>query len=592
MVHRVPTSPPSPRGRAVVAGWPSAAPLWVTSAIRVCAGALAVSPVLFNPWGFDEYQLPKLLLGTLAVVLGLVVVFRRGFVVSSVLVASAIFLLAVVVAACVSRSPRVAFFGSDSRHFGVLTWAGLVGAMVLGSAMSTARDREWLINVLVGSSAVVAAYALAQRVGLDAFHGWVKPSRPGSTLGSATFAGGYLAFSFAICLASVALRPRRWMIAVAVVDASGLLISQSRGAWLAAAAGLAVALTWVSRRTSWRTAARYLAVAVAVSVSAVLLVPGFGARLGSLAHPSAGTAGGRLALAGMGIRAIEDRPFFGWGPDLSRPALHAQIAIGFERRYGDARIEDRVHNVFLDLAVWSGILGLAAFIWLMVVVVRSIRAHGGIEWTVSAVALGLFAYMVNLFFNFPVPEVDSVVWMFAGTVALSTSRSRRVVVPTYVSGAIAVVALVGVGGRLVDGLQADRALRHAVDAESAGNAGVARSEYRLAWNQSRTPTYGEAYARFSLRQSDTATAVSVLSLARVDSGDDPYLDELYATALNARAEQTSDQHVAAEAIAILRDLIAESPNDASLHANLAISYRIVGRPADAAREKDLADALR
>ena len=99
---------------------------------------------------------------------------------------------------------------------------------------------------------------------------------------------------------------------------------------------------------------------VAVVALASLLVPGIAGRAGSLANPTEGTAGGRLELMAMGLAAVGDHPVFGWGPDQSRPAMHAQIDRGFEAEYGDDRVEDRAHDVFIDLAVWAGVPAAAS----------------------------------------------------------------------------------------------------------------------------------------------------------------------------------------------------------------------------------------
>jgi O-antigen ligase/Flp pilus assembly protein TadD len=462
----------------------------------------------------------------------------------------------------------------------VFGWVLLAGAFVVGLGLERPADRRRLLIAVGAVSIPIGSYAIAQRLGVDPFD-WSAGAlvRPVSTVGNASFLGAFMAVALVAVVGRVVLeRAARWWWAVAVLDLVVLVLTGARGAWI----GAAIALAMIGIRAWTGGDSRVVTVgmlgAVAVVALLAVAVPGVALRAASFGKLTEGTAGGRLALAHVGFDAVLDRPVLGWGTDLSRPAIHEHLLADFEARYGDTRIEDRVHNTVLDIAVWAGLLGVGAFVWFVVSFVRTARrrADEASAWITLA---ALAAFAAHLLFNFPVPELDVVMWMLMGSVVAAFRRLPPapvgVVVPVVVLGGALLVP------SAIDNINADRLLRQGVDHENAGNSIVAGKEYQQAAAAAGGAQYQEILSRFSMRAGQGDAAVNAArAVVRADPAD-PYARELLAGAFDTAAGLTGDRALAVEAEAILREEIAHAPYDGSLHTELGVSLAAQQRWDDA-----------
>ena len=563
---------------------------WSELTRRCSAIAILTAPLLMNPWGFDRFQLPHLTLVTIAVMVGVSAIAVEGFRLARPLIPLAAFLGAATLAALVSRAPTVSFFGTDTRRFGVVGWLLLAGAFIIGLAMNAKTDRFLLLRAVPLVSVPMALYAIAERAGFDPFDTGSPAFRPESTVGNAAFLGAYLAVALVLAAgAAVYDRHRWWWIGIALLDAVALALTGSRGAWVGAAVGLlCIGVTSVQRLGRRATVA--MTVGATASVTAlVVFLPGVADRASSVVRVGEGTAGARLVLAKVGLRAVADRPLFGWGPDISRPALHQFIPRSFETLYRDERIEDRAHNALIDITVWTGIIGAALFIWFVVSVVRAVRGSER-DWTRNVVGIAVLAFAVHLLFNFPVPEIDATVWLLLGS-TVPTAR-RLPPAPVGLVAPIAAVSLAAYSLSAATQFSADRAVKIGADHEQRGDVTAALFEYQSAMRTSGGKAlYSEVVARAALRQGQTALAIDAARQLVAADPSDPFGHELLASALNTDALQTGQRESAEEAERILQPLILDSPFDGSLHLELGNSYAARGRAAEAAKEYELATDL-
>ncbi len=100
----------------------------------------------------------------------------------------------------------------------------------------------------------------------------------------------------------------------------------------------------------------------------------------------------RVTVWRVMARASLDRPMLGWGPGSAGSGYLATATMSeveeAGRRWSDA------HDLFLETAVTSGAFGLAALVWLVVLLTaRSLRAGRDRAWAFGAAA-GLAAYSV------------------------------------------------------------------------------------------------------------------------------------------------------------------------------------------------------
>ncbi|TMC58448.1 MAG: O-antigen ligase family protein, partial [Chloroflexi bacterium] len=192
------------------------------------------------------------------------------------------------------------------------------------------------------------------------------PDVPGRRLHPNVF-GGVIAMLVPFCLAlwREARARRREFIAwgaVTLIALFGLLMSASRGAWLAVAF---VALVWALWRELSAGAARSrvrLGVLAPVLLGGALVLGAF-ADLGTIqvsANPGASSVISRIALWQGGLSLAQDYLFTGGGLGAF-PMLYStyvlQVPVFFIAH---------AHNVWLDMVLDQGLLGLIAFGWLLV----------------------------------------------------------------------------------------------------------------------------------------------------------------------------------------------------------------------------------
>src|SRR5262249_55597793 len=142
---------------------------------------------------------------------------------------------ATAIAAALARDPALAVAGDPQRLDGVLTVVLFVAATAVGASLPPGGARSVRDAFVVGAAAV-AVGGLAN--GVD--------GRATVLFGNAEALGGYLAFAVPVAAAG----DRWWSRAAGLGGAALLMATQTRGAWVGAAAGVA-AVAWLRGRRRW-----------------------------------------------------------------------------------------------------------------------------------------------------------------------------------------------------------------------------------------------------------------------------------------------------------------------------------------------------
>ncbi len=285
-------------------------------------------------------------------------------------------LVACAATAC-SVSPGLSLYGELATRAGLLQCLALAG-LYAGTRAShgDATDIRATCTVISGATAVSAVYALAQWSGIDplswagttfyvrdATHTAQTALRPFGTLGNATLLGAVLAPVVAMLMVRM-LRTGRAKLASALmfaVSMAALVATLARAAWLAAAAGIVLAVIGSRRqwgRTEHRHGARViwsLTIAVASVTVAALRTPVW-ARL----HESltGGSSQVHVEIARAAIALWRTRPWLGTGPDtfgLLFPGVQT-LAYGGGLWNG---LPQHAHSLVLQTLAGMGLVGVA-----------------------------------------------------------------------------------------------------------------------------------------------------------------------------------------------------------------------------------------
>ena len=278
------------------------------------------------------------------------------------------------------------------------TWLieGVLLALLVANAVRTRFELRWAVIAIVTAGAIMGALVLLQQILGPADHAFLGFAQLDSAIADAEgqiqrrLAGpigetnrfaqimAVLIPIAACCAATTRGRTRlAWWGATALIVA-GMTLAFSRGAIVALAIALPFALIFGMLRP------RQLAVTVVLAFSILLAMPHYAERVASIGRVAAqglglgpvglrnadGASRGRLTEMKAASMLFMDHPILGAGPGLA-PHYYRQYAgiVG-----GKVRPEDRrTHNLFLQLAAETGLVGLGSFLLVVALAFRGLE---------------------------------------------------------------------------------------------------------------------------------------------------------------------------------------------------------------------------
>jgi O-antigen ligase len=327
-----------------------------------------------------------------------------------------LFLLASLGSSLFSLEPMLSIFGTYERQLGLVgLLAATFSCLLLAEALCSGKSKRMLVTVMALSGSIAGLYGLLQYCRLDPF-GWSDAfgNRPVSTLGHPDFFGALLSMTLPLAL-SLCYRAGAWSarllwILAVVMQLGGLLVSQTRGAWVAASVSLVcflVAEPCVSRlqgklfRRKVLTSSLALGVLLCLGVSAFLLKPEFRDRGVSIFHWKEQE---RIYLWRDTLKAIRENPLLGSGPETFRIAFMPHKSIELARLEKNVNF-DNPHNNYLYLWATTGSVGLLTYFYLLFACfregMRRLRSHDSSPATLYlGVVSSLLAYGVCMLTGF------------------------------------------------------------------------------------------------------------------------------------------------------------------------------------------------
>lgn len=242
---------------------------------------------------------------------------------------------------------------------------------LVGAHIARVYARETAFRALAFSGTMACCLAFVQRAGglhLGPIH--IGPQhRASGTLYTMTFAGvlyQLIVFTAAAAMAKRFASKRLLLLGVAGAELVALMITMTRGAWLACVVGIVVLCLLLRRRT--------LIVASAVGIAALVVFSfafshdqGRTLSVTSMAESKPDrNVSTRLVLWNVAWQMFRQHPLFGVG--MGDYTLEANKLIG------DRKVMTTVdaHNVYLQLLATRGLFGFIPFVVFFVVLVRSL----------------------------------------------------------------------------------------------------------------------------------------------------------------------------------------------------------------------------
>ena len=304
----------------------------------------------------------------------------------------------------VSLLPDFRFTG-DYRYF----FFGCAHAVMLVDVVSSSSLRRWLPILLGVLPLVLVARGLADNPAL--FH-FDLEYRFGFPLDHPNTAGYLFAMSIPLCVFVASVGQNQWhnlARASCAGQAFALILTFSRGAWLGALA--AITCLAVAQK-KWK----YLALLAIIAIACLLAFPSILARLVSISRPlDDESIRDRVQLITSSLQLGLEHPVLGVGYGRGR------LKQSLRSRLRGTVIEDspiwHTHNVYIELFAETGLIGLTAFLWLVVAallrVSRAARQRQGIERLLGlAIAASWIAAIVSGLGDVPFYHHETRIYFF------------------------------------------------------------------------------------------------------------------------------------------------------------------------------------
>jgi O-antigen ligase len=429
--------------------------LW---AIALATTIFVLVPLTFNPNAImllipaAFYQIKfKLLMALSAALLAAVLgatLSGAGFVKVPVLLPALAFLGISTLSTLLSGDILQSLIGQPNRYDGLLS---LSAGVLLFYAAARFLDSWVKVRIFlvagIASAVLISVYGILQNLGLDPVASWGIPwytmepvsgplssyyvvtGRAFSSLGHPIWLAAYLTLMMGATLVlyfRTGAKWERWMwLAAMAVMSACWLYTYTRGAMLGVGLALPVIFFLARRRLG---SVRPLLVPAVVIVAAVIIAQlaspyptsvftrfddvNLAPTLEEVPKGSDVSVSTRLMMWRDTIPLIAERPVLGHGPDNFAEPFKRHEGEDLRAFFPDGETIDKAHNEFLQVAATTGLLGLAAYLWVFVSYFRNAYRSGG--WPLLALSGGVLAYILQLQTAFTTIAIGVTFWAILG----------------------------------------------------------------------------------------------------------------------------------------------------------------------------------
>ncbi|MBI3296913.1 MAG: O-antigen ligase family protein [Elusimicrobia bacterium] len=408
-----------------------------------------------------------------------------------------------IASAQVGLEPAYAWLGHPETLTGVLTLGVGILLYHAGAALP-AGERRLPAVVAACAGVALSLHAFLQAAGIDPLPqpaGGLPLGRVIAASGQPVLLGAQLAVAVPLAWTlrreSEGLRRSLWTAALLALGAA-LLLSKSRGSILGAAAGLSAAWLTAAEAVSPRRRAWALTLVLAGA-----LVAGAAAAL----RPSAASDAGRVMVWRLAAQAVRRQPLLGAGPEGVRAAALRDRDDDALAVLGASFVPRDAHDDLLHAAATTGLLGLAAYLWLLAALAKAL-AKARDPAAVGAVT----ALLIHAKFNAAPPAAWAAAALVSGA-AFSHDRSRPWPAAKAAGTVLAVLCFAATAWTW----RVDRLHRAATLAASKGDIPRALALFETgaraaAWDQPLRESYAAFLARALPRAPGPAQRTAMIEL--------------------------------------------------------------------------------
>lgn len=237
-----------------------------------------------------------------------------------------LWLLLLIVSSIFGVHPQVSIIGGSYRHQGVIFFLSLwVIRKTIG--LLSENDKKLLVKLFLVGGIFQSLLLISQK--------FIFATEPLGTFGNSKAASGYIALTL-LLPSNLSWVPKSIIYLIAF---PAIILSRS-------ATGTLVAISSILKRKL------FFAVLTLLAVGALIV----GGNM-NFNDPYEG----RGVIWRLAIQSVKERPILGYGAESGEIVFKEAFRV-----YGtplEGLIVDRAHNIFFDIAMWSGVFGLILFIY-------------------------------------------------------------------------------------------------------------------------------------------------------------------------------------------------------------------------------------
>lgn len=224
-----------------------------------------------------------------------------------------------------------------------------------------------------------------------------------STLFDPNFTGIIIVLTILLGIHLIKRYKNRWFYVLEAINAGALFLTYSRSSWAACAVSICIWILWTKR---WK-----LGVCIVACVVIFLLLPTPGGKTLRLLRTDSTFS--RISNWREAVQLIEKSPVIGYGFNTLRYVHNDQSIYLPDTPL--SRAASGVDNSFLFLLATTGIVGLVAYLW---IIVQTIKRDRSLLYVCILAALGFHSLFINSLFY---PWVMIWFWTFVGVTERTTS---------------------------------------------------------------------------------------------------------------------------------------------------------------------------
>ncbi|MDI6736688.1 MAG: tetratricopeptide repeat protein [bacterium] len=551
-----------------------------------------------------------------------------------------IFLIINIAATMTGVHPYISLVGEYKRYDGLISTFNYI--LIYYIAVNFLRERPYFkrtIVVITITGVLSALVGILQSYGIDLTK-W--ESGVISTFGNPNFIGGYLAMVFFAPLTLFFLIPkntanskerRKKIILMGICLISLLLIYKCfsllthRGGALGLGAGI-ILFGFLLRRQFLKVKLRLAVVFVVIGMATVIfllmgksgLVQKFattvkvekekGKAIPTLEFTS--TAETRVYIWQTGLEIIKRHPLLGVGPDALRFVSTQHEKLEFIRLEGGRNcLIDKAHNEIIDIATTRGLLGLGAYIWIIILLFKfahqsfpSIKEENKI--LLIGVLSAIISYLVQNQVGFGIIATSSLFWLLLG-MAISVAmpkyqNTKPISLPVIPRLAICLPLMILIYYGVLFSCRpykADIYYKNGLAMKSQGNIDQAIASYEkaLEYNPGEEFYYGEVLDAYNIKSNQTQDMAWLDKL--IAKGEEavkcnplhPYYYNLLSSSYGEKYVRTGDNAWANKSIEASKKALIYKPLFADPYNNIAAIYVRQGKYEEAIKEMEQASTL-